>query len=132
VEAPCDALESFEVLQGHGLLIDGLGGGKDLLKGYREAFALSTCACFWPSAPGCGLFSASLRMAACFSPSATLMAASRVRSIPSRQRGDALGRHLLVHGILDVLWRDDLADLDVGDLDTQRSVTSSSFTRKVC
>ena len=54
---------------------------------------------------------------ACFSPSATLMAASRVPvEFGHHRAADALGRHLAVHRFLHLAGRDDLADFDVGHL----------------
>ncbi len=47
VEATCSkALEGFEILQGHGLLVHQLCGAKDLFQSYREPF----------SSQGLGLF----------------------------------------------------------------------------
>jgi hypothetical protein len=56
-------------------------------------------------------------MAACFSPSATVTAASRVPSASVTAASEALGGHLAVHGVLNVARRLHLANLHLCNLD---------------
>src|SRR6266536_3129786 len=123
VRRRADLLQRLQVLQAHGVGVDRLGDLEDLPQRQREALRAQD---------------RRLAVALCRQDRGPLLALRHgdggllgARGLGDHGAAGPLGRHLAGHGLLDLRRRDDLADLDVGDLDPQRSVTSSSLARRI-